>query len=244
MEEKTFRTVVIPSVDGEVPSWYDPNWSPEDAVIHIHGKPKIVANLSVLSKIKAAAGNDTEALYSALANFNLDPGDSEANMFPRNIQQASEGVSLGDNVKFGFSGLKRAQQAIQNSSGSVAQEARPANVTPPPSVAVDIAVSGAKFKLQCFYHEVVISEPYLILIFNIESIGFPKFFPDPGAVLSVSIPKFNIKDLALVSTGIKFTHNSHEYCVLVDYDSVHPQDEEQKVEVKEDQENLLDQLEK
>lgn len=240
MEEKSFRTVVVPHVDGDSPSWYDPYWSPEEAAVYISGKPKILADVFTLSRARSNVGNNLDAFYSELSGFVVNSGRVEDTMFPRNISEAETGgVSFGNNVKFGFSGFKKAQQVSQGFPSANPPEERQIRQPLPPSVGVDISVDGAKFKIQCFYHEVLFSEPYLILVFNSDSVGFPKFFPDPGVVLSVSIPKFGVKDLVLVSTGIRFVHNSHEYCVLVDYASVQAPSQDPNEVSEENTENNL-----
>lgn len=244
MEEKSFKTVVVPHVDGDAPSWYDPYWSPEEAVVYISGKPKILADVSTLSRARSNVGNNLEAFYSELSGFVVNSERVEDDMFPKNISEADPGgVNLGSNVKFGFLGSKKPQQVSQGFPGANPSEERQVRQPLPPTIGVDFSVDGAKFKIQCFYHEILFSAPYLILVFNTDCVGFPKFFPDPGVVLSVTIPKFGVKDLALVPTGIRFVHNSNEYYVLVDYSSIQSPALDSAVSSEENTENDLTQSE-
>lgn len=222
MENVGFKTIVTPHVDGDSPEWYDPYWSPKTAAVYIAGKPGFVADINVLSSARSAAGNDLESFYS-IASRSANFIQEEGSMFARDNINLNDDAGIPENsVKRSFVGFQQGHKTFQNSMRpQTTVESVPAQSDcPPPSIQVDFIVKEAKFKLRCFYHEVVVSEPYLILIFNANSIGFPKFFPEPGSVLYVNIPKLGIKDLILISTGIEFIHNNYEYCILADYTSV------------------------
>jgi len=95
----------------------------------------------------------------------------------------------------------------------------PAVVAPqPPSVKVLFEMEGFGV-IESYYHDVVIDNGFVILVFDSRSEGITKYFPqvtqaDAQPTLAMQIVGTN-EGHKVHTTGIQFMHSHYEYCVLM-----------------------------
>lgn len=90
---------------------------------------------------------------------------------------------------------------------------------PPPEYQVTFVFKNVPLSSTGYYHDVVLSGEYIILVFDEGAGGYPKTFPQGGAQMRLSCEKLLLNADNVFATGLEFRHRNFSYCVLVQMES-------------------------
>lgn len=172
--------VIAKSVgDGETPSWYDPNGYKPKVLLYF-GDEKIELDLKQASVAsKVAASSSLPEYASTFRNLLLADGFSNRSLEMSYIPK-----------------IRGNQPIVSNRAVA-------------PDKQVVISGKNLPLKITAFYHDILVSHPFIILVFNTQAIGYSKIFPE--GVVDFT---FDGRTVTVKSLGLIFTHNDNEYCVL------------------------------
>ena len=151
----------------------------------------------------------TMDLYGAIAGRNVESVKEDE----------EEEIVSGNN-----NGYKTNPFQTEEGEEIMASKAKKENVAPGEEGFVKFPES--KLNMTCYYHGVIVSLPYIILAWNIDTVGFPKVFPEKGSKLKITVLKWGLEDILVMSLGSVFKHAGFEYCILVEI----PEDLDKKIE--------------
>jgi len=104
---------------------------------------------------------------------------------------------------------------------------------PAPTEEVNIRFPEAGLSISAYYHGVIFSNPYVILVWDTRASGYPKIIPEKQRKLRISVQRWGLEDFLVMSLGTIFKHNNYEYSILV---SIPENLEERIKQVKQNQE--------
>ena len=201
MQTFNIRTIEARSVDGDRPSWYDPNGCPDQAVINLPDGRQYVLDIQTISTLRAACP-DTEKFIEVL--------DTYAGAKSMNSKMPRAGNFPQVTNPFPQLAMPR-QQGYKFPAARLQQDPQVAA----PSIQVDIFIPSSNFSFSTYFHEVLVTPPYIILVFNSSAVGFPKMFPQPGSSFVMDCSAADIHAVSVTALGLNFSHAGYEYCVLI-----------------------------
>lgn len=204
----TFETVTVKKVEEgeETPSWYSPYDYSDRVAVNSPDGGMIIFNTKDLSREFQRMKRKNQKLrprefYQEISkrpiiNQELPEDDTE---YDEELEPETEEGDKMENKTFNIKRPSKKQQPKQQTEDLT------------PTKQLQFSVKGMPFKITASYHDIIIKDPFIILVFDTRAKSYSKIFPEGGAEVHITTDDDIIR---VKSTGLTFTHKHNEYCAL------------------------------
>ncbi|GIW58972.1 MAG: hypothetical protein KatS3mg087_0038 [Patescibacteria group bacterium] len=210
----SINEVVLKPVEGSAPDWYDPNdYRKYVLLILRNGKSGIVE----VDKLRSLdlANKSPEERDRILSEF-LDKHSSGSEKLVEKRSSDKGKVSSRQDVYDESDGeeeldLQELQELLMTATekSSVVTEKPTA-----PSVRVDIRFDQVPSTITTYYHDVIVGEGMIVLVYDNRAVGYMIWRPDPESIVYFTIPSLSMSSIKAKATKFSFQHGFFEFNIF------------------------------
>ncbi len=192
-------TVVAREVEGDSPSWYNPNQSYKTVLIvsSLGGKSFLV-NMDDLPNLDFKKMSQEDRL-KVLSSYGTN-GSRTQNNYKVN------GDSEMDRI---------IRKVSNNRQTAVRQAVVEEQSVKQPQIAVEFRLKGVPARFTCYYHDAIAQDQYLILIQDKRAMVGQQLDLDPGTETTISVIAKGIKNQDYIASGLVFSYDNKQFSIYV-----------------------------